>query len=159
MRGWTSYLIGLLLLAVASWVFWKDGASGTAILFAALSLIMFFRGAQGQDVTSLEDVTAPIEFAHDPAGSIVDAVVDRAAERMNPRQDKADGAQTGGKGILDAAAAKVGEFLGGDSDRDAVAATGFDPDAVIKRYLADRPEPAADAAPAPARPRFGRKGL
>ena len=35
--------------------------------------------------------------------------------------------------------------------------TGFDPDAVMQRYLANRPAPSPDERPEPPRPSFGRK--
>lgn len=151
MRGWTFYLIGGLFLALAYWSFSTDGLNGTTILFGVFSLFLFFRGASGHEASSVDDVTAPLDFVQDPAGAIVDAAVDKVGELWSARDGKDD------RGIVATAVGRVEELLSVDGEKSAQGAP-FDPDAVIERYLANRPEPVPEPA-APPRPRFGRKGL
>ena len=127
MRGWTSILFGFLLLALAVWSFSADGLGSSALLCGAAAAFFFFRGSQGLSVGEAGDPTALVDFVTNPADAIVDAATDQLAEWMR-------------------------------SDDQTVAAgeqPGFDADAVIARYLAQRE--AQPAAPAPRG--FGRKGL
>ena len=127
MRGWTSMLVGFLLLAVAVWWFTVDGLGSSALLCGAAAAFFFFRGAQGLSVGEAGDPTALVDFVTDPADAIVDAATDQVAEWMRSDDQKATAGEQ----------------------------RGFDADAVIARYLAQRE--AEPAAPAPRG--FGRKGL
>ena len=127
MRGWTSMLVGFLLLAVAVWWFTVDGLGSSALLCGAAAAFFFFRGAQGLDVGEAGDPTALVDFVTDPADAIVDAATDQVAEWMRSDDQKATAGEQ----------------------------PGFDANAVIARYLAQRE--AQPAAPAPRG--FGRKGL
>ncbi|MGI8611687.1 MAG: hypothetical protein ACR2KH_05375 [Sphingomicrobium sp.] len=135
MRGWTSMLVGFLLLGVAYWSFAAEGLGSSTLLCAAAAAFFFFRGSQGLTVGEVGDPTAVIEFVQDPADAIVDSATERFADWLNDRPK------------------------GGAADQ-----PGFDADAVIERYLAQRgPDPlgapaAAPASPAPYRG-FGRKGV
>ncbi len=131
MRGWSSILVGFLLVGVAYWWFATDGFSSSMLLCVAAAAFFFFRGAQGLGVEQAGDPTAVVEFVSDPADAIVDSVTDRLADWLQDNESKAAEDQSK-----------------------------FDPDAAIARYLAQRgTEPtAAQASPAPIRG-FGRKGL
>lgn len=153
MRGLTSYFVGSLLAGLAYYAFSVTGLSGTTMAIAGLSLILFYRGANGREFTP-EAIAAPMEFVQNPAGAIVDAAVDKVGDLLIANSD------TGGKGLVETARDKLEEFLS-SNDEKAAETSGFDPDAVIERYLANRPEPLPDPEPdtAPARRQFGRKGL
>jgi len=132
MRGWSSMLVGFLLLGMAYWSFSADGFGFSTLLCAAAAAFFFFRGAQGQEAGETGDPTALIDFVRDPADAIVDTATDRLTDWLTP------------------------EAKGKDADK-----PGFDPDAAIARYLAQRPAeppPANPVAPAPHRS-FGRKAV
>jgi hypothetical protein len=130
MRGWSSILVGFLLLGVAYWSFAVDGFGSSTLLCGVAASFFFFRGAQGQELDEGGgDPTAVVDFVSDPAEAIVDSVTDRLADWLGEDKSKAEQAE-------------------------------FDPDAVIARHLAQRgTEPnAATASAAPPRS-FGRKGV
>ena len=139
MRGWSAIFVGCLLLGLAVWSFAWDGFSSSTLMCATAAAFIFFRGAQGMEVSEVGDPLAVIEFVKNPADAIVDSATERLGDWLDNRPSSA-GADQGG----------------------------FDPDAVLDRYLAQRgpdPVPAPAVAPAPAAtspapPRgFGRKGL
>ena len=134
MRGWSSIAVGFLLLGLACWSFVGEGLGSSTLLCAAGALFFFFRGAQGlsaDQAGDLGDATALFEFVSNPADAIVDTATDRLADWLN---DQPKGA--------------------------AADQPGFDPDAAVERYLAQRDTqpPAAPVNPAPYRS-FGRKGV
>jgi hypothetical protein len=119
MRGWTSMLVGFLLLAVAVWSFTADGLGSSALLCGAAAAFFFLRGAQGLGAGEAGDPTALVDFVTDPADAIVDAAADQVAEWMGSDNQKG---------------------TAGEQPR-------FDADAIIARYLAQRE--AEPAAPVP----------
>ena len=134
MRGVTSIVIALGLLALAMWAF-SSGGTSMGAAFAGGAAILFVRGLQGRGVTQGGDTPGPIEFIRDPAGAIVDSAIDR-----------------------------IGDLLADKDEAQAEQQPAFDPDAAIQRYLANRPEAAGpadypSAAQPPAHRGFGRKGL
>ena len=135
MRGWSAIFVSFLLLGLAVWSFAWDGFSSSTLMCAVAAAFIFFRGAQGMEINEVGDPLAVIEFVKDPA----DAIVDSATERLGDWFDNRP--------------------LGAEADQG-----GFDPDAAVERYLAQRgPDPVAAPVAAvtnPAPPRgFGRKGL
>ena len=134
MRGWSSMFVGFLLLGVAYWSFAAEGLGSSTLLCAAAAAFFFFRGSQGLTVGEVGDPSTVIEFVQDPAEAIVDSATERFSDWLNDRK-------------------------GAEADQ-----PGFDPDAVVERYLAQRgPDPvgapsAEPASPAPYRG-FGRKGV
>ena len=133
MRGVTSIGAAILLMATAGWTFADKGVNAMSLALAAGSCVLLYRGIQGQELqTSAGDAMGTFEFVRDPGGTIVDSAYDT-----------------------------IGDFLKGDDKKPADEESKFDPDAVIARYTANRPEtePSPQAEAAPARPQFGRKGL
>jgi hypothetical protein len=130
MRGVTSIVIALALLALAMWAF-SSGGTSMGVAFASGAAILFVRGLQGRGVTEGADTPGPIEFIRDPAGAIVDSAIDRIGDLLADKE-----------------AAPAEE-----------AKPAFDPDAAIQRYLANRPESASAPPAPPAHRGFGRKGL
>lgn len=139
MRGWSAIFVGFLLLGLAVWSFAWDGFSSSTLICATAAAVIFFRGAQGMEINEVGDPLAVIEFVRNPADAIVDSATERLSDWLDDRPNST-GANQGG----------------------------FDPDAVLDRYLAQRgPDPVAApaavsavAATSPAPPRgFGRKGL
>jgi hypothetical protein len=143
MRGWSSVFLGLLLFAGAAWMLSAGGFGSLTLFCGAAGLFLIIRGAQGLGVGEAGDPTALVDFVTNPAGAIVDTATDRIGDWFKAKP----------------APAPVAEK------------EGFDPDAVIERYLAQRGTelPALSAIPAdnaamgitnaaPARS-FGRKGV
>lgn len=136
MRGLSSILVGLLLIAVASWNFTTDGFGSATLICGVAAAFFFFLGARGMTVGEAGNPIALVDFVRDPAGAIVDTATDRIGDWLS--DDKPAAAQP-------------------EQPK-------FDADAAIARYLAQRPEPsaaqaaAAPAASAPVRG-FGRKGV
>src|SRR5687768_18407730 len=118
MRGWSSFVAGFLLLGVAYWSFASNGFGASMLMCAAAAAFFFFRGAQGQELDTNGDPTAVVDFVSDPAEAIVDTVTDR-----------------------------LGDWLGEDRTRQAEEDAGFDPDAAVARYMAQR---GSEPAPSPA---------
>ena len=147
MRGWSSFLVGFLLLGVAYWSFTAEGLGSSTLMCAAAAAFFFYRGALGQELDTTGDPTAVIEFVRDPAEAIVDTATDRLGDWLGDR--KAEEKPADGRGVNHRQA--LVDWL---HDRDEPAA--FDPDAAIARYMENR-EPQQDI-PAPVRS-FGRKGL
>ena len=116
MRGWTSVLVGFLLLGMAYWSFAAEGFGMSALLCGAAAAYFMFRGALGLSVGQVGDSSAVIDFIKDPADAIVDTATDRFADWYNDKKEPAEEKSS------------------------------FDPDAVIARYLDQRgakPEPSA----------------
>ena len=135
MRGWSSFVAGFLLLGVAYWSFASDGFGSSTLMCAAAAAFFFYRGAQGQELDATGDPTAVADFVSDPAEAIVDTVTDR-----------------------------FGDWLGENRGQPAEEEAGFDPDAAVARYLAQRgPEPTSSPIPVtsitPPVRSFGRKGI
>ena len=129
MRGLTSIGAAILLLGLAAWFFSRSGVGMAVVLLGAASLVMFFRGLQGQGFKGAAgDASGTVDFIRDPGGAIVDSAVDT-----------------------------LGQFLADSRQKPEQPA--FDADAALARYMANRPESGPQAEPAPARARFGRKGL
>ena len=133
MRGWSSILIGTLLLALAAWAYVTDFYSAAAIPLGLAGAFLIFRGLQGVEVTEAGDPTALGDFIANPAGALVDAAAEKAEERLTAKR----------KAAIDAAREEPA----------------FDVDAALARYMANRPQHLlAVEDPQPARG-FGRKGL
>ena len=140
MRGWTSILVGFLLLGLAYVSFAWNGMGASTFLCGVAAASFFFRGAQGAAAGDVGDPTAVVDFVKDPAGAIVESAVERLG------------------GLFEAKP---------KTSAAAVEQPAFDADAALARYLAKRgPEPAApfspadQTAPATSAPRgFGRKGM
>ncbi len=133
MRGLTSIGAAILLMAIAGWYAMSSGLNPMSLALAAGSCVLLYRGIQGQELqTSAGDAVGTFEFVRDPGGTIVDSAVDT-----------------------------IGDFLKGDERKSADEESTFDADAVIARYMANRPEssPSPQAEAAPVRAQFGRKGL
>ena len=130
MRGWSSIFVGFLLLGVAYWSFAVDGFGSSTLMCAAAAAFFFFRGAQGLELDTTGDPTAVVDFVSDPAEAIVDTVTDR-----------------------------LGDWLGENRGKPAEEEAGFDPDAAVARYMAQRgSEPAPPTTAVPVRT-FGRKAV
>ena len=131
MRGWSSILIGLGLLALAVGAYLTGGFSGATFAFGTASAFLIYRGCRGIGVTAAGDPTALSDFVSNPAGALVDAATEQAEEWLTERRK-----------------APVDEQ------------PEFDADAALARYMANRPayQPAVAEAPPTVRG-FGRKGL
>lgn len=129
MRGLTSIGAAILLLGLAGWLYSQSGLGLGSGLLCLASLVMFYRGVQGQGVTTAAgDAMNTVDFIRDPGGAIVDSAVDTIGQMIGDRTKEKEG-------------------------------PAFDADAALARYMAKRePMPFDETLPA-ARPQFGRKGL
>jgi hypothetical protein len=111
-----------------------------AIPFALAGAFLVYRGFQGVEVHEAGDPTALGDFISNPAEALVDAAVDKADDLRTERR----------KAAVAARSAAVDESL-----------SGFDADAALARYMANRPEVGSVGAEttAAAVRSFGRKGL
>jgi hypothetical protein len=148
-------LIGTVFLSLAVFTFLQHGSPWMIGLLFAASMYLFviaFTGLSSEGVADLQDA---IDFVRNPR----EALTDRIMDTVLPDPDAEQGTER--KSIL---ADFIAEVRGDEGCGDAVRASSekpFDPDAVIAKYLADRPQqaPAGEAAGlgAAARPTFGRK--
>jgi hypothetical protein len=136
MRGWSSLLVGSVLLALAAWLQWTGLSSAAAITCGLAGAFLIYRGFQGLEVTEAGDPTALGDFISDPAGALVEAAAEKVEVRLRESR----------------------KTRAGDSSDEL--STGFDADAALARYMANRPAAAAAAGEtAPAARGFGRKGI
>ena len=134
MRGMTSTLAGLVLLAVAGWTFIHGGSTLTVVVAGGGALFLIYHGYQGLTLTEATgDAMLPIELVTDPRGAIIDLATDRAASLID-------------------------DVRGTPAEPEEVDRS-FDPDAIIARYMENRAgDPPATDRPAPSGRTFGRKG-
>ena len=134
MRGWSSSIGGVLLVAAAFWMLSQGGSNTTVFIFAAGALVLFYRGYQGLTISeAADDALLPASFVRDPHGTVVELASDRLHQAMQ------------GTAAADVSA-------DGPS---------IDVDAIMERYMAERAQkPVAEVARAtPAARGFGRKRL
>ena len=147
MRGWTSFVAGFLLLALAYWLYSLGGFGSEAMICGVAAAGFILQGAFGLGVGAGDNATGLVDFIQNPADAIVDSASDRLADWLGDRK----AAEEPGKGTSVNHRQALVDWL---HDRDEPAA--FDPDAAIARYMESR-EPQPESA-APIRS-FGRKGL
>ena len=129
MRGITSLIVALGLLGFGGWTYLGSGFNPAVFGAIAGGGFFLFRAYQGIGFSPLNDATTPIEFVTNPTRTIVDC-----------------------------ATGELEGFLGENDESKTDEKPTFDPDAIIARYMENRPEAAAEnIGPAPAA--FGRKGL
>jgi thiol:disulfide interchange protein len=152
MRGWTSFIIGFLLLAVAYWSFTVEGFASSTLIFAALAGFFFICGAAGREVTDTGGATAIIDFVSNPADAIVDSATDKLADWLQDDQPQATTATSRAAATATAPVPALATPIVVQPPK--VVAEG-----AMDRYFAQREaEMAASAVQAPASS-FGRKGL
>jgi hypothetical protein len=134
MGGLFSIAIGMGFIGIAGAGFFM-GSTGLALIFGGAGVIMIARGFKGQGISGPGDIASPIDFMTNPGAAIIDGAVGRVEELVSERKNVRRRAEA------EAAAAEAGK-------------PSFDPDAVIARYLENRPA-AAEVASAPQG--FGRK--
>ena len=147
MRGWTSFVAGFLLLALAYWLYSLGGFGSEAMICGVAAAGFMLQGAFGLGVGAGDNATGMVDFIRNPADAIVDSATDRLGDWLGDRKAAEEPAK--GTGVNHRQA--LVDWL---HDRDEPAA--FDPDAAIARYMENR-EPQPESA-APIRS-FGRKGL
>jgi len=147
MRGWTSFVAGFLLLALAYWLYSLGGFGSEAMICGVAAAGFILQGAFGLGVGAGDNATGLVDFIQNPADAIVDSASDRLADWLGDRK----AAEEPAKGTSVNHRQALVDWL---HDRDEPAA--FDHDAAIARYMENR-EPQPESA-APIRS-FGRKGL
>lgn len=139
------FVLGLVVvgLVVAAGFAFMKGSYVSGIAFLAGAGTLGWRLFQGDRSASFNDADAVMDFVKNPAGAIAGEFWDRATQFADDRETDAR------------------RKLARAESKQAVAETGFDADAAIERYLANRPAEAAPPDPAPLRAGggFGRKGL
>jgi hypothetical protein len=139
MRGWTSFVVGFLILGIAYWSFTVDGLGTSTLMFAALALFFFVCGAAGREVSDAGGPTAVIDFVTNPADAIVDSATDKLADWLGDDTSKEQQAQQAQKADVPVQKYK---FEHGDA---------------LARYWEQRDAESAGTAAAPPQRGFGRK--
>jgi hypothetical protein len=131
MRGWSSIIVGLVLLALAASAHLAGLFPAAAVTLGLAGAFLIYRGLQGIDVTDAGDPTALGDFISNPAGSLIEAAAGQAEEWLAEKR-KAPPEEP----------------------------PRFDADAALARYIANRPAspPQAVQTSPPVRG-FGRKRL
>ena len=129
MGGLSSILTGLVLAGIALWFFTVGGSLETALMFVVGALFLFWRGFHGAGFSG-DNETGPLDFVLNPRGAVIDSAVDAGAGRL-------------------------AEVFGG-TEPAAEDQPKFDPDAIIARYIENRPD-ALGSGHGTGRPTFGRK--
>ena len=126
-----------------------DGSPWLVGLCVVASGYLFYRALTDQTGAAVEDLDLAVSFVRDPKGTLFDQAVDMLGGGEGQRREEKPG-------IIQSL---VAEF---DSrERKADDSAPFDPDAVIARYLANRPAEQPVVTPEPPRQAvqgFGRKG-
>jgi hypothetical protein len=131
MRGWSSIIVGLALLALAACASLAGLFLGATITLGLAGAFLIYRGLQGVGVTDAGDPTALGDFISNPAGSLIEAATGQAEEWLAEKR-KAPAEEP----------------------------PRFDADAALARYIANRPAPPPQAGQASPPVRgFGRKRL
>ena len=135
MPNWKNLLIATAFMGFAAYLYIHHGSPWMIGLSFAASLylgVLAFTGLSAGGVVDLRDA---VDFVSNPT----EAIIERAAGALPAKP-----------------VSKLAAMIDGDSE----AGSDFDPDAVIQRYIAERPADAAPlAAPSPAPRTFGRRGL
>jgi len=133
MRGLSSTFVGMGLLAGGVWLFMHNYSNTLLLGLLGAGLVLLYRGYQGLTIVeAADDAMLPAEFISNPRGAAIDLAVDRIGQLFEDQQDKAAAEQE----------------------------RNFDPDAIMARYLENRPAGQPASSQVPAAPRgFGRKGL
>ena len=125
-----------------------DGSPWMVGLCVVASGYLFYRGLTDQTGAAVEDLDLAVSFVRDPKGTLFDQAIDMLGGGEDQRREEKPGLIQSLVAELDSREKKA--------DDSAI----FDPDAVIARYLANRPPEQPAAAPERPRPPvqgFGRK--
>ena len=148
MHGWKHWLMGAGFFGFGTYTLFTDGSPWLVGLCVVASGYLFYRALTDQTGAPVEDLDLAVSFVRDPKGTLFDQAVDMlGGPEERPREDK--------PGLIQSL---VAEF--DTRDRKADDPPAFDPDAIIERYLANRPVAEASPEPAPHKPPaqlFGRK--
>jgi hypothetical protein len=148
MHGWKHWLMGAGFFGFGTYELFNDGSPWLVGLCVVASGYLFYRALTDQTGAAVEDLDLAVSFVRDPKGTLFNEAVDMLGVGEEPRREDKPG-------LIQSL---IGEFDSRESKADASAP--FDPDAVIARYLANRPAEQPVAAPEPTRPAvqgFGRK--
>lgn len=135
MPNWKNLVIATAFMGFAAYLYLHHGSPWMIGLSFAASLYLGVLAFTGLSAGGVVDLCDAVDFVVSPT----QAIVDRAARALPAKP-----------------VSKLTAMIDGDDE----AKSGFDPDAVIERYLAERPAGAPPlAAPSPAPRTFGRRGL
>ena len=141
MHGWKHWLMGAGFFGFGAFKLFTDGSPWLVGLCFAASAYLFYRALHDQTGAPVDDLQFAVDFVRNPYDAVVDQVVGHFTERDDEpaEQNRPPVAQALVR-----------------PEEPAPEPSGFDPDAAIARYLANRPapEPAPLARPAGG---FGRK--
>ena len=174
MRGWTSFVAGFLLLALAYWLYSLGGFGSEAIICGVAAAGFILQGAFGLGVGAGDGATGLVEFIQNPADAIVDSATDRLGEWLGDRKADEEPDKKAGvnhrQALVDWLHDKEPQAAAAAATSVAAPAAAPAPPIVVQplkvvaegamdRYYAQREAEAAAAASAPPVRSFGRKGL
>lgn len=149
MQGWKHWLMGAGFFGFGMFKLFEGGSPWLVGLCVVASGYLFYRARTDLTGAAVADLDLAVSFVRDPKETLLDQAVDMLTggdEEERPRQAQKPGLIQSLVAAFDTREAKTDDKP-------------FDPDAVIARYLANRPAPAV-AEPTPTRPPvqgFGRK--
>ena len=173
MRGWSSFVAGFLLLALAYWLYSLGGFGSEAMICGVAAAAFFLQGAFGLGVGAGDGATGLVDFIQNPADAIVDSAADRLGDWLSDREAAQEPARATGvnhrQALVDWLHDKEPQAAAAVAPGTAAAPPAAAPivvqplkvvaEGAMDRYFAQRDaELAASANPAPPRG-FGRKGL
>ena len=153
MHGWKHWLMGAGFFGFGTYKLFTDGSPWLVGLCVIASGYLFYRALTDQTGAAVEDLDLAVSFVRDPKGTLFDQAVDLLGG--GDEQPRGEKARQDKPGLIQSLVAEL-------DTRERNDPAPFDPDAVIARYLANRPAdpPPAVAEPAPPTPQFqgfGRK--
>ena len=131
MSAWIHWLMGAGFFGFALFQLLIGGSPWLVGLAVVAAAYLFYRALNDQTGAPVEDLELAVGFVRDPYGTVFEETVTRVAERVDqPRGEQEPGPLKSFVDRLDTRESKRKE-------------PGFDADAAIARYLANRPAPEA----------------
>ena len=129
MHGWKHWLMGAGFFGFGTFKLFEGGSPWLVGLCVVASGYLFYRALTDQTGTPIEDLDLAVSFVRDPKGTLFDQAVDMlggGGDDEPVRDEKPK------PGVLQTLIAEL------DTREEK---SGFDADAAIERYLANRPAP------------------
>jgi hypothetical protein len=148
MHAWKHWLMGAGFFGFAIFTLITGGSLWLVGLSVVAAAYLFYRAFTEQTGAAGQDLELAVSFVRNPYETLFDEAVARLDDEQRDQPPR------GQRGMLQSLVADLG--IGDDRSKDGEPS--FDADAVIARYLADRPaEAPAPSPPRPAVQGFGRK--
>jgi hypothetical protein len=147
MQGWKHWLMGAGFFGFAMFKLFTGGSPWLVGLSVVAAGYLFYRALADQTGAAAEDLELAVGFVRNP----YETLFDEAVARLTGEDEEEQPRKPSGPNMLQSLAAELDT-----RETKTDAGNGFDPDAAIARYLANRP--AVESAPIAQQVKgFGRK--